>query len=91
VSLIKPGDAPTDFEARTDAIVAACKPALAGEHPMIQGFALADLVAIWLAGHQMPAEGHEELLALHVETVRKCLPIAQRRIDDLLRKIGGTA
>jgi hypothetical protein len=91
MSLIRPGNAPTDYSERTDAIVAACSGAFAGEHPSVQGLALAELVATWLAGHQLPPEGHEDLLALHLDTVRKCLPIAQARIDDLLRKMGGTA
>src|SRR5262245_21904161 len=54
-------------------VVEAIKPHLAGRPPAIQGAALADLLAIWLAGH--PAEVREALLAEHISTVRELVPI----------------
>lgn len=47
-------------------------PLLAGYHPAEQGAALADLLAIWLAGH--PHEIREALLANHVDRVRELVP-----------------
>jgi hypothetical protein len=51
----------------------AIKPILAGEHPAVQGATLADLTAIWLAGH--PAELRDQLLAMHLSEVLRLLPI----------------
>ena len=42
---------------------------LARRHEAIQGAVLADLLAIWLAGH-FPAEIREVLLEAHLNTVR---------------------
>jgi hypothetical protein len=47
------------------------KPVLAGKPPYVQGAALADMLAIWLAGH--PADVREELLANHIGAVRALL------------------
>jgi hypothetical protein len=46
----------------TRAIVEACKPILTGHDPDVQGAALADLTAIWLAGHL--GDGSEEIRAV---------------------------
>jgi hypothetical protein len=54
-------------------IAARCHPILAGHHPVIQGAALADLLATWLAGHD--PEVREALLDAHVHLVREFLPI----------------
>lgn len=43
---------PDDVRAASDDLVARIRPLLAGVDPGIQGFALADLVAIWLIGHR---------------------------------------
>jgi hypothetical protein len=91
VQLIDLTALPPDIMQRADVIVAACRPALGGEHPLAQGFALADLVAMWLAGHQLAPGEHEALLAMHVEAVRSLLPLAKDRIDERLRAAGGTA
>jgi hypothetical protein len=58
--------------ARVFDLVERIRPILAGNHPAVQGAAMADLVAIWLAGH--PAEFREQLLALHVDKVRALVP-----------------
>lgn len=59
--------------ARVDALVERIRPILAGNHPAVQGAVLADLLAIWLAGH--PAELRHELLTMHDATVRKLIPV----------------
>jgi hypothetical protein len=56
----------------------AIRPILAGEHPAVQGATLADLTAIWLAGH--PAELRVELLMMHVHKVCELVPI---NVDEL--------
>jgi hypothetical protein len=47
------------------------KAELADKPPYVQGAALADMLAIWLAGH--PAGIHEELLRNHIAAVRALL------------------
>lgn len=73
-------------------ILAACKTALANRHPALQGAALAELVALWLAGHRY-LDGsdatpiRENLLELHVAAVRRQLPIADAELAaELTRK-----
>ncbi len=68
------------------ALVDDIKPHLAGKSAPVQGAALADLLAIWLAGHHV--EGDEvatsglrnTLLSMHVETVLQLIPINAREI-----------
>ena len=63
------------------ALVERIKPLLAGHAPEVQGAVLADLVAIWLAGHMI--EGNAEatremraaLLAIHSSMVRQLTEI----------------
>lgn len=57
-----------EIAAAAAVIVEQARPLFAGRHPAIQGSALADLVAIWLAGH--PAELRDKLIELHVATTR---------------------
>jgi hypothetical protein len=59
-------------------------PLLAGHSPEVQGAALADLLALFLAGYQGPgaAEVREELLALHVETVRGLIPANEAMLRE---------
>jgi len=58
---------------------------LAGRPAEIQGAVLADLLATWLIGHRVPGDPEaqaamrEELLQLHIATVRKLVVAA----DDL--------
>lgn len=79
------GEVPADAIERQTAIVAGAKLLLAGEHPAVQGSALAELLAIWLAGHQVQRETHEALLAMHIETVREFLPHCQAEIAAIKR------
>lgn len=51
-----------------------CCRVLQGHPPEVQGATLADLVATWLAGHN-PPEVREEMLRLHLRTVRQMLAI----------------
>lgn len=68
---------PPQPHARTVAkIVENVRPLLAGQGPHNQGAALADLVAMWLAGH--PPNIREDILALHVEMVRRLIPVNAR-------------
>jgi hypothetical protein len=59
-------------------LVETIRPLLAGKGAPIQGAVLADLLAIWLAGHIMTddaatAELREELLANHIAMVRRLI------------------
>lgn len=53
---------------------------LGGKPPNLQAAVLADLTAIWLAGHIVPgdpaatARKRDELLDLHVEAIRSLIP-----------------
>jgi hypothetical protein len=69
-------------------LVEAIRPILAGHPPALQGAALADLLAIWLAGHFAGDDAantavREELLAVHIAMVRKLIPVNER---ELLRR-----
>jgi hypothetical protein len=65
------------FTERADAFLDRIKPILANASVEMQGAVLADLTAIWIAGHrieQSRAEGdrfREELLELHAKHVRE--------------------
>ena len=61
------------------------KPLLAGHPPELQGVVLAELLALWLAGHRVgsPRETErlrDELLVGHIEAVRKLVPLAHQEI-----------
>ena len=62
-------------------IVERIGPLLGGEPPEAQGAALADLLAIWLAGHEVPGNPdathtlRAELLAEHLHLVRQLVPV----------------
>jgi hypothetical protein len=61
--------------------------ALAGRHPLIQGAVLADLVATWLAGYtgehtKQVDRMREELLQLHVDTVRRLIPVNEQKMME---------
>jgi hypothetical protein len=59
-------------------------PLLAGQAPEVQGAALADLLAIWLAGHHVAGDEdatrslRAELLAMHCAAVRTLTSINAR-------------
>lgn len=70
-----------DKAADVEAIVNRMRPVLAGHASPNQGAALADLLAIWLAGHIVPGRPaetnamRERLLQFHIEMVRKLIPV----------------
>lgn len=53
-------------------IVRQVKPLLGGRDPGVQGAALVELLAMWIAGH--PPQVRAAILATHVETVAKLVP-----------------
>jgi hypothetical protein len=64
------------FHARADALLLRIQPLLAGHGPELQGAVLADLTALWIAGHRLSDAGeerqmHQAMLALHCEHVRE--------------------
>ena len=66
-------------------LVEAIRPLLAGNPSPIQSAALADLLAIWLAGHfagdaYATAIVREELLAAHIAVVRQLIPVNEAEI-----------
>jgi len=68
--------------ARVFELVDRIRPILAGNHPAVQGAVLADLLALWLAGH--PAEFREALMALHIDKALQLVPI---NVDAMTRGI----
>jgi hypothetical protein len=72
----EPGTLPTDA-GEVARLVESIRPLLAGHPPDVQGAALAELLATWLAGHWIPesaADTHElreSLLVTHLSMVRK--------------------
>jgi hypothetical protein len=66
----------TDLEEIT-LVAERIKPLLAGHDPAVQGAVLADLVGLWLAGHQVPGDAEAtrtlraHLLAEHCAVVRQ--------------------
>jgi hypothetical protein len=75
---------------QVEALVARLRPVLAGQPPQVQGAALADLLATWLAGHiwkdgavidpKNTARSREELLSMHIGMVRSLIAIESERI-----------
>jgi hypothetical protein len=63
------------------AIVAQIKPLLAGKPPDMQGAVLADLLAIWLAGHTVTGdqaatnELREDVLGMHLTQMRPLIAV----------------
>jgi hypothetical protein len=65
-------------------------PILHGQNPVIQGAALADLFAMWIAGH-FDTEGHtaelrEQIIADWMHTVRRLIPVNERMILERNRR-----
>jgi hemerythrin len=73
---------------RAQELVEAIKPILAGEAPHIQGAALADLLAMWLAGHVAVGDPEasqamrETLLTAHIEAVRDLVPVEYKGLIE---------
>jgi hypothetical protein len=77
--------------ADVEALVAAVSPLFVGKPAEVQGAALADLLALWLAGHVTPdpkttRQVQEEVLEMHMTTVRLLIPINYaQKIEPQLR------
>ena len=54
-------------------IVDKIRPLLAGKPPELQGAVLADLVAMFIAGHAPPLR--DEIFEMHVDLVRELIPV----------------
>jgi hypothetical protein len=82
----RPWGLATEVERLVEQIRPVLFPLLAGHPPEIQGAVLADLTAIWLAGHvqrddpELTAKLREALLDLHITAVRELLPINAKAI-----------
>ena len=74
----------TETQEAAARLVDQIKPLLAGVAPGIQGAALADCLALWLASHYIPGNENStrtmraELLANHCSFVRELVPIHAR-------------
>lgn len=66
-SILETLDAGVDL-GEVERLVDKIGPILAGKFPAVQGYTLAELLALWLLGHD--ADLREELLKHHIETVR---------------------
>jgi hypothetical protein len=77
-----------------DSIVQSIRPLLAGHGPLLQGYVLGDLVAIWLAGHEALGDPvateklRADLLAMHCDLVRCLVPINAKEIGTTPYEIG---
>ena len=71
MSKIKEIDFPA-LQVESAAILDAVKPLLANHHPMAIGAALAELTALWIAGHS--ASLHHDMYDFHMDTVRRAYP-----------------
>ena len=79
--------ADTGFSEAADALVDRIAPILAGSDAELQGAVLADLTAIWIAGHRTPgdrADGdcmRESLMHMHVRHVRELVAMYLGDVD----------
>jgi hypothetical protein len=85
------------MDARTAAVLSQelCEkiaPILGGHDPAVQSAALADLTAMWLAGHFVPdnvagtKQLRKELLREHVKLIRDLVPLNEQKLLAGLRK-----
>jgi hypothetical protein len=73
--------------ARVMPLIRAVSTMLAGEHPVVQGATLADLLASWLAGHRVTPEVRAELLAAHIELVISLIPLNDEAIRERIKSM----
>ena len=75
------------FAAATDALLDRIAPILQGQPAELQGAVLADMTALWLAGHRLEGERAEgdrlraELLELHATHVRELIEMYLEGVD----------
>lgn len=67
-------------------LVRVIRPFLAGKDPNIAGAALADLTAIWIAGHREATKEEtdrlrDELLTMHLEAIEALIPVNAREME----------
>lgn len=62
----------------TAALVQSIMPLMHGRDPGVQGGALCDLLAMWLAGH--PDWMREDMLAFHMAMVLELTPVNERQL-----------
>jgi hypothetical protein len=74
------------------ALVTAVRPFFIGRPKEVQGAVLADLLAIWLAGHVVRGDPtatkrwRKDILKIHLDSVRKLIPINyQALVEPQLR------
>ena len=75
----------------TEETVAKIRPMLAGLGPEVQGAVLADLFAMYLAGHvgcdaEEVAKIREEVIETWLKTVRELVPFNERELLALIKK-----
>ena len=58
------------------------RPLLIGKSLLLQGAVLADLTAIWIAGH--PPEMRETIFNMQNDTIRELIPVNVRMLIDTL-------
>jgi hypothetical protein len=66
------------LSAQSDEIVDKIRPMLAGLSPPLQGIIVAELTAIWIAGHQ--PEVREGIIRMQDEAVRELVTIWHQRM-----------
>lgn len=70
-----------EIERSVERLWPAVKAELAGQGPMVQGAILADLTAIWLAGHVVPGDAaatkrlRDKILRAHITGVWDLVPV----------------
>jgi hypothetical protein len=68
---------------KAEALAKQCYPIFAGQDPNVVAAALAELLALLLAGHFVPGDPadtqamRDDILALHIETVKKLVPVME--------------
>lgn len=76
--VVNPHDLPPPEVEEIRSIVEAARPIFAGKHPACQSAALAELLALWLAGH--PNFMRDSLLAKHDQLVRDLITPCEREL-----------
>jgi uncharacterized membrane protein YfbV (UPF0208 family) len=66
---------------------------LVGLGPQLQGAVLADLLALWLAGHMAEGEKRtaqlrEQMLAMHLDVVRKLVKPSEQMLLTRMKSMG---
>ena len=68
-------------------LVAAIRPLLAGEAPHVQGAVLADLVAMWLAGHVV-MDSHGKTRRLRADLLRGHVAVVRELTHENAKELG---